>query len=394
MADTNLIPSTFYSCVEEATENIVEEMDDIYLERMSHRAYTNGFVLVQKLLHNPSSCLFEFRMDSIAFNMLVNELTTKYGLNNQNKGLFPEESLAMFLRQVGQHAATMSNQTWFKYSTETINRHFHRVLKALVLMANDQILPVDQKIVHPKLREEKYKYFKNCIGAIDGTHIKLFGPKEEIIKYIGRKGYSTQNILAVCDFDMCFTYASVGWEGSAHDAGILKTVISDPNYRFPHPLSNKYYLVDAGYKNKRGYLAPYRQTLYHMEEIQRCPPPNSSQTTFNKIHSSLRTTIERTFGVWKKKWRILENLCGFSIKTQTHIVVATMCLHNFVRRNVIDEGVDDNAEDGHSNNNYDDDENDYILEESIDHNEGEEMRVFRDSLASKLWQRRCRERAM
>ncbi|XP_047321119.1 uncharacterized protein LOC124925193 [Impatiens glandulifera] len=320
MADTNLIQSTFYSCVEEAAEKIVEEMDDIYLKRMSHRAYTNGFVLVQDVLRNPSSCLFEFCMDAVAFNMLVNELTTKYGLNNQNNGLFPEESLAMFL------------------STETINRHFHRVLKAIVLMANDQILPMDQTIVHPKLREEKYKYFKNCISAIDGTHVKLFGSKEEIIKYIGRK---------------------VGWEGSTHDAGILKTVISDPNYRFPHPMSNKYYLVDVGYKNKRGYLAPYRQNLYHMEKIQRCPPPSSSQATFNKIHSSLRITIE-----------------------------PTMCLHNFVRRNVIDEGVDDNGEDGHSNNNYDDDENDYILEESIDHNEGEEMRVFRDSLASKLWRRR------
>ena len=67
----------------------------------------------------------------------------------------------------------------------------------------------------------------------------MYGPKDEIIKYIGRKGYPTQNILAACDFNMCFTYVSVGWEESAHDAGILKTVISDPNYRFPNPMISK-----------------------------------------------------------------------------------------------------------------------------------------------------------
>ena len=166
MAGINFIRSTFHSCVEEAAELIVEEEgmfeDDtnIYFERMSHRAYTSGFLLVQDMLKDSKTCLFEFRMGAIAFNTLVNELTNKYGLSNQNKGLFPEESLAMFLRQVGQHAITLSNQSLFKYSTETINRHFHRVLKSIVLMANDQILPVDQTIVHPKLREEKYKYFK------------------------------------------------------------------------------------------------------------------------------------------------------------------------------------------------------------------------------------------
>jgi hypothetical protein len=37
----------------------------------------------------------------------------------------------------------------------------------------------------------------------------------------GRKHYTTQNVLAVVDFNLKFTYVLAEWEGSAHDALIL-----------------------------------------------------------------------------------------------------------------------------------------------------------------------------
>ena len=49
-----------------------------------------------------------------------------------------------------------------------------------------------------------------------------------MIPCIGRKGYLTQNIMAACDFDMCFTFAWLGWEGSAHDTRIFHDAIRDP----------------------------------------------------------------------------------------------------------------------------------------------------------------------
>jgi hypothetical protein len=39
--------------------------------------------------------------------------------------------------------------------------------------------------------------------------------------FLGRKHTTTQNILAVVDFDLRFTYVLAGWEGSTHDALIL-----------------------------------------------------------------------------------------------------------------------------------------------------------------------------
>ena len=51
--------------------------------------------------------------------------------------------------------------------------------------------------------------------------------------YTNRHGYTSQNVVATCDFDMRFMYVGNGIEGSAHDMRVLKTAWEDPN--FPHP---------------------------------------------------------------------------------------------------------------------------------------------------------------
>ncbi|KAG8376110.1 hypothetical protein BUALT_Bualt09G0029300 [Buddleja alternifolia] len=99
---------------------------------------------------------------------------------------------------------------------------------------------------------------KDCIGAIDGTHVKARLPQGQAIPYIGRKGFATQNILAVVDFNMCFTFAWAGWEGAVHDNRIFGEAIHKSDLNFPHPKGKKYYLVDAGYSHRLGYMGPYK----------------------------------------------------------------------------------------------------------------------------------------
>ena len=55
------------------------------------------------------------------------------------------------------------------------------------------------------------------VRALDGTHIKACLPAKSVDRFRGRKSYPTQNVLAVVDFDLHFTYVLAGWEGSAHD---------------------------------------------------------------------------------------------------------------------------------------------------------------------------------
>ncbi|KAK2653429.1 hypothetical protein Ddye_013285 [Dipteronia dyeriana] len=94
--------------------------------------------------------------------------------------------------------------------------------------------------------------------ALGGTHVSVSLPVDEQIPYIGRKGFPTQNIMVVCGFDMLFTFVWPGWEGSAHDTRIFLEALRNTVFKFPIPPDDKYYLVDVGYPNMKGYLAPYK----------------------------------------------------------------------------------------------------------------------------------------
>jgi hypothetical protein len=110
-------------------------------------------------------------------------------------------------------------------------------------MAKDFIMPKDPNFhtIHRRIRDDKraYPYFKDCIGALDGTHIRVTLPPEEQVRYIGKTGIPTQNVLAVCDFDMRFTYVSAGQPGSIHDTSVLYNALSVDKDFFPHPPQGK-----------------------------------------------------------------------------------------------------------------------------------------------------------
>jgi len=86
--------------------------------------------------------------------------------------------------------------------------------------------------------------------------------------------------------------------------------------------TGKYYLVDSGYPNRKGYLAPYKGQRYHIPEFQSGSQPIGLKEIFNHAHSSLRNVIERAFGVLKMKWRILLNVPGYPIEKQKKKLLA------------------------------------------------------------------------
>lgn len=231
-------------------------------------------------------------------------------------------------------------------------------------------------------------YFKDCIGAIDGTHVAACVKPEEILPYIGRDGKPSQNIMVVCSFDMQFTFVLAGWEGSAHDSRIFEEARTTSKFHFPHPPPGKYYVVDAGYPQLEGYLRPYRKTTYHLPDFRRKGGPNGPQETFNRWHSSLRGCIERVFGVWKARFKILRmQMPSYSFSTQRNIVVATMVLHNFIKRNA---NVDDDPVLKKFAQNLDfipyvEDPN---LHKDEDGNGRDRMSILRDQITASLMQSR------
>lgn len=67
---------------------------------------------------------------------------------------------------------------------------------------------------------------QDCLGALDGTHVRVIVPILDAPWYRGRKDFPTQNVLACCTFDILFSYSLAGWEGSASYSRVLKSFIT------------------------------------------------------------------------------------------------------------------------------------------------------------------------
>ncbi|CAB4313507.1 unnamed protein product [Prunus armeniaca] len=57
---------------------------------------------------------------------------------------------------------------------------------------------------------------------------------------------------------ICVVETIAGNQPGGHDARIFMEALRRPILKFPHPPTGKYYLVDAGYPQIKGYLGPYR----------------------------------------------------------------------------------------------------------------------------------------
>ena len=105
------------------------------------------------------------------------------------------------------------------------------------------------------------------------------------------------------------------------------TYIVKPSYI----ITGHYYLIDAGYTNGEGFLAPSRGQRYHLSTWREGGAPTTPQEFFNMRHSSARNVIERCFGLLKMRWAILRTYSYFPIKTQFRIITACCLLHNLIQ---------------------------------------------------------------
>jgi hypothetical protein len=112
---------------------------------------------------------------------------------------------------------------------------FYKVMKYMIKFADDVLRPRDPEFttMHRRVMSNRFfPEFKDCIGAIDGSHIHCIVPQDKFTQHMNRKGTTTQNAMAPCDFDMFFTFVLAGWPGSAHD---MRVFGHDMTQDFPHP---------------------------------------------------------------------------------------------------------------------------------------------------------------
>ena len=111
---------------------------------------------------------------------------------------------------------------------------------------------------NPKL----YPFFKDCQGAIDKTYIDVFVPKDAVVRYHNCKGGLSQNVLAVCIFNLQFSYVFPDWEGSATDGSVFDNACQESLAISP----SIYLLANAGFLTCDALMILYKRDQYHLKE--------------------------------------------------------------------------------------------------------------------------------
>ncbi|KAG8388324.1 hypothetical protein BUALT_Bualt02G0113700 [Buddleja alternifolia] len=329
------------------------------------------------------TCINQLRMCRNAFFCLCCILEVKRGLTH-TKHVKISEQVAMFLVVLSHHTKNLIVKQHFVRSGYTVSVIFHRVLNAL-LRIHTCFLSTPEPI-EENCSSDRWKWFKGCFGALDGTYILIQVPQTDKGRYRNRKGQISVNVLAVCDTNMKYVYVLTGWEGSAVDSRVLKDVVARPNgLKVPNDLKKcwtlsgdysawdgdlqkwwwwclwkqlrtnfmdiilaekfqvdeegggavaggNYYLCDCGYTNGEGFLAPYRGVRYHMQEWDACRVPSANEKEFfNKTHAKACNVIERSFALLKGRWAILRSNSIYPVKVANRIIMACCLLQNYIR---------------------------------------------------------------
>ncbi|KAA0045009.1 retrotransposon protein [Cucumis melo var. makuwa] len=252
-------------------------------------------------------CRQSTRMDRRTFAILCHLLRNVAGLSS-TEIVDVEEMVAMFLHVLAHDVKNRVIQREFVRSGETVSRHFNIVLLAVLRLYEELIKrPVP---VTSNCNDQRWKCFENCLGALDGTYIKVNVPVEDRPTFRMRKGEIAINVLGVCDTKGDFVYVLAGWEGSAADSRILRDAISREN----------------------GLQVPKGQ-WYHLQEWRGAAnAPTNAKEYFNMKHSSARNVIQRTFGVLKGRWAILRGKSYYPLQVQCRTILACALLHNLINR--------------------------------------------------------------
>ncbi|KAK6141246.1 hypothetical protein DH2020_025001 [Rehmannia glutinosa] len=239
-------------------------------KELGHYSESKSTKFVEDVLKGPNeSCLENFRMDKQLFYKLCDMLRTRGLLRHTNR-IKIEEQLAIFMFIVGHNLRTRAVQDLFRYSGETISRHFNNVLNAIMTVSLDFFQP-PKSDVPPEIRE-------------DARFYPYFLVRERLLKF---------NIIDL------FCNASC-----------------------------KYYLVDGKYANIPGFMAPYPGVSYSQLEFVHS---QDARELFNQRHCILRSVTDRTFAALKERFPILLSAPSYPLATQVKLVVAACALHNYIR---------------------------------------------------------------
>ncbi|MQM11680.1 hypothetical protein Taro_044588, partial [Colocasia esculenta] len=225
----------FLAIDEVIADEIFESNEEHSVPRPMHTSSHIGHIWINVVLQgHEQRCYNMFRLHPTTFMRLRDELMER-DLIRDSRYVKAMEKLTIFMYAMGHGVASGAMCKHFQHSSETISKHVREVTKALASLRFNYIkLPRLTDSMHPRIRDDDrfYPYFKDAIGAIDGTHVPAHILREKHARYRNRKGVISQNVIGVCGFDLVFQYVGVGFEGVDADMAVFRRALDTYRDRY------------------------------------------------------------------------------------------------------------------------------------------------------------------
>lgn len=218
-------------------------------------------------------------------------------------------------------------------------------------------MPIPTKQEWKQIADRFYSVWNipNCIGAVDGKHVRIEKLPNSGSTNFNYKGYHSIVLMACCDADGLFTMIECGYAGRNSDGGIFRASaikywlthsgldIPSPS-RLPNDTNESlfpFYLVgDEAFPLSTYLMRPYSKRIL-----------DNTKRIFNYRLSRGRKTIECAFGMMCEKFQVLNSPIRCRDVEKINGIIKSVCvLHNFVRKR---EGIqyrtsqhDENVSDG------------------------------------------------
>ena len=286
------------------------------------------------------------RLDLTTFEELLEKvypLLKKKDTHLRN-AISPAEQLAVTLRFLATGESYTSLQYQFRINKGTLSLLIPTVCKTISIVLAPCIVCPSSKDEWLEIadRFECRWQLPNCLGAIDGKHVRILHPPGTGSDYFNYKGYFSIVLMAVVGPDAEFIFADVGCQGRISDGGVLRNTefyqaleASKLNIPDPKPLpvnelmssedwnptTPHYFVGDDAFSLTPNIMKPYPKRGLTEE-----------QRIFNYRLSRARRVSENAFGVLSARFRVFHTTLCVKPENAISIVHATLALHNFLIR--------------------------------------------------------------
>ncbi|XP_069613169.1 tyrosine--tRNA ligase, cytoplasmic isoform X1 [Ranitomeya imitator] len=281
---------------------------------------------------------FEYtRMSKDSFRYLLRlvEGTISRQDTQLRKSISPEERLLVTLRFLATGETLRSLHFQFRIGVSTLSGIIAVTCRALWDNLREEFLPIPTREIWLANAQkfEQVCSFPNCIGAVDGKHIRITKPSRSGSLFFNYKKYFSTVLMAIAGADCRFIAVDIGAFGRANDSRTFKESdmgrrLYNNNFNFPQPrpLPNSdgpalpFVVVgDEAFQMSGNLLKSYSSRGL-----------DRTKTIFNYRLSRARRTVECAFGILVSKWRILGSAINLKIETVDEVVKACVVLHNFI----------------------------------------------------------------